>query len=303
MPYGWSDTYTFTECCNAKVLANIVKRKAFLRHEMRIFPDSTYDPFAQSQMYLWKLDSNGCFKNRYSYIDNTRLGRMYSIYPISLQNMIREIRQTILHHNYSEVDIYNAFPNFFLYLCELFGYDTEYLSQYANEREGYLQELIATRKNCTEYQGKIYVIRLLYGMDESQPEDPPFFKMLAKEILENVRKIPQNFPIVTEYAKTLVHEPPYGGYEGFVCQLLMQTAENYIMHAILYFLKTRKLINREVVLLFDGVIIPDIDNIAKVMAELQTFVMSQYNIDLKIRHKRMEEMFIQYANKNEQAPE
>ena len=65
--------------------------------------DNFDESWKQAENYLKQSHEKGLFINSYKHTDNTRLGRLFSIHEVSLQNMLKEFRHTITL--YEEIDI------------------------------------------------------------------------------------------------------------------------------------------------------------------------------------------------------
>ena len=92
-----------------------------------------------------------------------QLGRVYPAKSLSLCSVIREIRHTLAHNKYVDIDIANCHPELLKQICDHNRIKTRYLKQYVDNREEILQQT-QTHYNCSRDEAKrLYIILAYYG--------------------------------------------------------------------------------------------------------------------------------------------
>lgn len=126
---------------DANKLFYIISNYSLIRNQLRK-PDKgdrLHDPLTLAKKYLHN-SRNG--EIGVTYKQNNGKGRFFAGGSLSLQNLEREIRQTIAQDYYIDIDIKNSHPAILSYLCEQKGFECKYLNQYVDNREQTLQNLM-----------------------------------------------------------------------------------------------------------------------------------------------------------------
>jgi phage/plasmid-associated DNA primase len=105
---------------------------------------------------------NGLIKVPY-YKSKCGFGRAYVSKCLGFTNLRRELRNTLIKHNYVDIDLENAQISIACALCESAGFqDIQHLKIYVSDRNNILQELMA-RYECDRKTAKNCMINLTFG--------------------------------------------------------------------------------------------------------------------------------------------
>jgi len=90
-------------------------------------------------------------------------GRAYVSKCMGFTNLRRELRNSLIKHNYVDIDLENAQIRIACSLCESAGFlDIQHLKMYVDDRNSILQQ-IAERYDCDRKQAKNCMINLTFG--------------------------------------------------------------------------------------------------------------------------------------------
>lgn len=105
---------------------------------------------------------NGLIRVPY-YKSKCGFGRAYVSKCLGFTNLRRELRNTLIKHNYVDIDLENAQISIACALCESAGFqDIQHLKIYVSDRNNILQELMA-RYECDRKTAKNCMINLTFG--------------------------------------------------------------------------------------------------------------------------------------------
>ena len=90
-----------------------------------------------------------------------QLGRVYPSKSLSLCSLRREIRHTLAHGSYTDIDVSNCHPEILNQLCIQNNIKTKYLQQYVSNRTQILDETI-NYYGCANDEAKTLFISLMY---------------------------------------------------------------------------------------------------------------------------------------------
>ena len=105
--------------------------------------------------YLNK-SKNGKINIKYHQNDNK--GRNFADKGLSLQCLKRQIRQTICHEFYDDLDMVNAHPVILLHMCEENKIKTPFLKEYVNNRDQILKDTGLSRDEAK----KLYLMLIVF---------------------------------------------------------------------------------------------------------------------------------------------
>lgn len=125
---------TFEETFDEVMLNHIITHYDEIKAKYNLKSKDDFDHLTMLEKYL-----ENSYKNKIKVTYKQRSGRLYAAKGLSLQSMKRIFRETIAQNHYVDVDMCNAHPVILLHLCKQYGFETNYLDRYVNEREDLLK--------------------------------------------------------------------------------------------------------------------------------------------------------------------
>ena len=89
-------------------------------------------------------------------------GRVFGMGSLGLQNLRREVRHTIAHEYYYDIDIVNAHPIIISQIMRQHKIECPCLNKYVKERDDHLNEVM-TKYNVDRHTAKELFIIIMYG--------------------------------------------------------------------------------------------------------------------------------------------
>ena len=124
---------TLSEKPNVDILNHLVENKSRYKFTERERRDvSKYEPWQKAKEYRDLHDGD---EVKILYRQNYGEGRFQALNGLGLQLITREIRHSIAKDRYRDIDIVNAHPIFFEFLCSKLGIQTPCLSHYIEHRD------------------------------------------------------------------------------------------------------------------------------------------------------------------------
>lgn len=254
-----------------------------------------YNPLAILNNYMnnsrFYKDNQNIIKVYYNQ-KHKNIGRFFAKGSLSLQCLPREIRHTIAKEFYYDIDIVNCHPIILYQYCKKNNLETPELKKYIDNRDNILNEIIDKDK-ITKEQAKKLILKITNGADIKK-SNCAFLHNYKKEI-ENVHEFICKIPENEKYVKIgIANAKKKNGYNknGSSVNVLLTDIENNILNCMIDCLKNKKIINKNVVLVFDGLMIlkEDVkDPIENIMKELQEEIKKKIDYDVKIIVKEMNE--------------
>jgi len=137
---------TFTEKVNKLALEYCIENFKTLPIRQSVKEDPTTLP--RLVEFYQRLDSKGTVKITYKQASGALdRGRWFAVGP-SLQNMPREIRNTISDEYAYDIDIINCHPVFLLQICNKKGIECPQLQHYVSNRNELFSQLALNRDQC-----------------------------------------------------------------------------------------------------------------------------------------------------------
>lgn len=253
----------------------------------RILHRIGFNPFEMAEEYRDKSSEAGLFVNKYEYFSKQDIGRMQSIYPVSLQNLVAEIRDYITQGIYSSPDVVNSQPTILVYICKKVGIAHKYLKFYNKNRELILQEIMDLNDIPRE-KAKYVILEIMNG-GYSAYRDTKKTKWLRdyyKEAQVILRQIAGRFPsFYKEALKYKVELNLLYNVEGTCLSTILCTIENYILMVMCDFYKKKGLLKDTGILLYDGLMIPKSKRLSQLKSELEDYIKEKLKIKVKIKLK------------------
>lgn len=227
---------------------------------------------------------------------NKNIGRFFAKGSLSLQSLPRQIRHTIAKEFYYDIDIVNSQPSILFQYCKKNNIKTPKLKEYIDNRDKILNEIIE-KNQITKEEAKILILKITNGGDYNKESECLFlhnYHHEIKNIHELICKIPENEKYVKIGKKNSDKKNGYNK-NGSSVNVLLTDIENNILNCMIDCLKTKNIINKNVVLVFDGLMILKDDvkqPLEDIIKELQEYIKNKIDYDMKIILKEMNEDII-----------
>ena len=226
---------------------------------------------------------------------NKNIGRFFAKGSLSLQSLPRQIRHTIAKEFYYDIDIVNCHPIILYQYCKKNNIKTPKLKEYIDDRDKILNEIIENNQ-ITKEEAKKLILKITNGGEHNKSKClfiRDYYDEI-KEIHELICKIPENEKYVKIGKKNSDKKNGYNK-NGSSVNVLLTDIENNILNCMIDYLKNKNIINKNVVLVFDGLMILK-NNIKEpledIIKELQEYIKNKIDYDMKIILKEMNEDII-----------
>lgn len=196
-------------------------------------------------------------------------GRLYAKNGVSLQTIPKWIRHTLCHDLYHDIDVVNAHPTLLLQLLERWGHANDFPTLYrvVHSRSDLFNE--GKQHGFERDDVKLFIIQLMYGGSSKIPdaawEPLPWLRALQKEfihaanIMSRYHEFQDLLDVIyrTEHGTGDLHEDNVTHRMKFrLVSCVLQEIENHILHCCVSFLGEQEISVDEVVLCFDGLMVP-----------------------------------------------
>ena len=274
------------------ILNNLDEVKKTYRPEAR---DSTclesfYKASSKSKM------GHGVKHNTYYQKKNNMCGRLQSKGALSGQGMVREVRCTIFHDYYCDLDINSAHPTITKWICDNIGLKCKYITEYIENRESIFEELIKLNPTYTRGKLKQVFLAVMYGGIKDYNEMPNKNKFI-ENYKNEISSIHTRFGDVFFKFKEIVQKIAIEKDENY--NILGKTAshiccfvENQLLWFMTDYLKNNMSEDKfnNCIMCFDGLMFRSgiLDN-DKVIQDLEK-IYSDMNIPIKLSIKEMKSL-------------
>lgn len=287
------DSISFSEVFDIKQLEYILENKIFYETQMReeTFKNG-HNPFSLCKKYLNSISKTGKVKVNYKKIHGE--GRWFAENSLSMQSMCREIRASIAHKIYWDIDFSNCHPTILKYLCNQFDLEHKFISEYIYNRKQVIDDIINVNENETFDSVKEIILKTISGGELKLTKNTNWSNGFVKEIKEIHNIIPEIYPEQYEQKKILKGNN-YWNLKGSTLSSILCNLENMFLEFMMNYFKKNKCINSVGVLCFDGIMIPkkknkDLEILENHLRTLENMFIEQFNIPLKLKVKEMEPM-------------
>lgn len=275
------------ETINVKKLKTILSHQDYFKGLMR--PSSFEGEYAFSFEQLKKYaNSVKIGKVKVQYKQKLGRGRMFARGGLSLQSFPREIRGTIANDYYYDIDMSNAHPTLLSHICDIeLKYNAKYLNDYIKNRDKIINDILAINPNETNESVKNSILAILNGGTNVYKtfSHTKWMKNFKKEIGIIHDMFIEHYP--KTYRK--VKEIKEFNIKGSVMNHILCGWENAILECMIEYLKDNHIINNNFVCCFDGIMVPkaNIDDIQKLMKDLEAHIYDEYNISIILKQKEL----------------
>ena len=215
------------------------------------------------------------------YKQNNDIGRYYS-HKFSLQNMLNEVRSSIIHKNYLDVDFKNTIVTIIIYLAEKHNLKISNIIKYAKDRENILKMI-----NSDRMTAKKTIISILNGgFCEKYHDD--------KNINKFLKTIERESTMLHEYFykidKRIDDEKIYN-YKAKSFSRILQDYENQLLMNLYDYFSFKKI--KMLSLIFDGILLLPRQIID--IYDIENYLYNKSGINMKISIKPFDDYFRKFG--------
>jgi len=224
-------------------------------------------------------------------------GRVYPFGGLSLCSLRREIRQTLSYDQYVDIDMENCHPVILLQICEANGIECRYLKQYVISRKEILLE-VQQKYNCSRDVAKKLFLRLSYlgGFDGWCDDNKiecrdklKFIQDFTNELKCIGSEVLKANPEVLKIVKKLEKK----NEKASVMSIFLQEKECLILEVVYHYLDELKIIDKDCVLCFDGIMIKKNKYTIDLLSKLNEYVLSQTKFKINFEKKEMTNHYLE----------
>ena len=245
-------------------------------------------------------------------VQYTQAGYKYGRYVVrnilGMQGISRPLRHTFSEGIYRDVDIKNAHPTLYKYLCEQLNLEHPCLTSYITHRDLWLKALMEVNPGTTkDYWKQILLARLNGGkkgkdlgdkveIDGKFVEEFEETRAFVKELERNHAAIVEYFdstPEYQHYRKSVEQAEKIHNLNGSIVNHWMCDMENRILCTLIMYLKEKGL--QAEVLCFDGCMInvqdkKDLEKCTpELLQDLSDKISEKFGISLMFTYKKFDE--------------
>ena len=234
-----------------------------------------------------KKGKKGYIEREYYYAKTKPKSSRQMVRGVGLQNLMREIRQTITKDYYYDVDMVNSEPTLLLNYCEKNGYKCESIKYYCEHRDECLKEIIG-KYNVSRKTSKEVVLSIING--GACRYDVEWLKEYTKEIREVHKKIMKN-PAYSSRIHRIQDSGEKNVVGKMISEILLEIENECLMSCVEY-MKKEKICIKRIVLIYDGFMIPkkEVKMGNKWLRRLSKYVCEKTGYEVAYSVKPMEEV-------------
>lgn len=251
----------------------------------------TYEPLPLLNKYMYgakqnKMQSHATFSALYYYSENSKdEGRRYVKNSCGMQMFSRQIRQTLAHRFYDDIDIKNCHPTILLQYAEKKGYDVSHMKKYVQDRDAKLSQLMS-QNNINRDKAKQTILAILNGGTKDYAalvHKPSWLNQLVMQI-----DIIQKLIVSDSENERFVKRAKKDNKLGSTMNHLLCSIEDKILSAAISFLESKNISTANLVLAFDGFMLPknSVNLTTEFFEQLSQYVYSvtQYRVEFCVKH-------------------
>ena len=236
----------------------------------------------------------------YYYNKKYNVGRVYPFKSLGLCAVRCEVRHTLAHEHYYDIDIENAHPSILLQIAQKENVVCNNLNLYVSNREKCLNEIMNAYK-VSRKQAKNLIIRLCYGgLFEDWCKSNDVYCEGVLEWVEGLTKELNNISNIVWERNPHLHTitEKKRSPRRSALSIFAQDIERTILENMFNFFVSKKIIkkNRQgaygCVLCFDGIMIPQENvttSVDEMIQDLRTYIMKHTSLILNFTEKPMNE--------------
>ena len=293
-------TAEYTESFDKDTVLYLLKNQHLFKKHL-IKKDGDYRPFERLQSYYNNsYDGEICVNYNKKEGD---YGRLFSGGALSLQCLERHMRGSIAGDFYYDIDFINCHPVILKYICKMFNFDCKYLSQYIEDRETFIEEIIEANKESQININRDYVKSMYLSIingGTGKYEQMPVKNTHAKKFRAEMGALHTElmecdwFPNIRVIQKELrKNDKDKGEYNlsGSVLNKAMCVYEDFFLFKLVEYFKELGVVENNAVLCFDGVMIPkknikDLETLNEYVESFNKAITEEYDMGLQISIKK-----------------
>lgn len=201
-------------------------------------------------------DILGTIKVTYKYSKNKKGKSRQTVKGVGLQNILREVRQTIAKDLYDDIDMINSEPTLLIGYCEKSNYKCDAIKYYKNNRDMCLKQLMDTFKISKE-DAKMEILKIINGGKPKYSKcNIKFYNDMINDVKSILAKIITNQAYADILKSIKANKKNQWNYEGSLLSYIIHDIENKCLLRCIEYLKKENIDVSNMVLVFDGFMIP-----------------------------------------------
>jgi hypothetical protein len=293
------DNLILIEKPNIDILNKLIKSDLLITKDYNGFVYNT--ELQHLEAYRNAIDDDGLIRVKYNVKRPLGFGRVYSREQLSAISLRRELRGSIFHGQYVDIDIANCHPNITLQIANFLGLNISNLHKYVNNRNEILQE-VQDHYNVNRDTAKQLFIRLLFlgsfrsWASANNIEKPcsQYIQALTSELRviasTFVRHNPELRKHVESYKNHKSQDGPVSQFKIIksTMSFYLQEIENIILEHVYLFCKEHGYIQDNVACLcYDGIMLLKENYTDKLLLELHEVTYHKFGLNLTFEQKEM----------------
>lgn len=284
----------------------VLKEKVKVDLVLKLLASNLLDKDTKNLLYKYKgkIGKDGYVTVNYFTSKNLSKGRLYAEEGLSYQSFWRQMRHTLAHDIYYDIDMVNAAPTMLEQYCKKNQIECKYLSMYVCNRDKWLGEIMK-RYNINRFKAKNLIIRLLYlgeykilkedykkNEDDINEYEPEYkiqkvvnFSKELHNIADQICRIEYELKKEIEtYKKNKSESKIKKSLMSILCHVL---ENDCMLHAVDFFKSKNYKVG---VLCFDGFMIEKKDLGITTLKDCSSYVQEKTGYKLIFENKKMDEI-------------
>ena len=283
------DDVKICKYCNHNFTENYNRRKITLtekvdKHKLkRIIDDFDNNNINEETQYNLKQYYNSLNKDgevNIIYKQNDTGG--YYSHKFSLQNMFNEVRSSIIHKNYLDVDFKNCIVTIIIYLAEKHNLKIPNIIKYSKDRENILKMIKSDRMSANKT-----IISILNGRFCEKYHDDKNINKFLKNIEDESKMLHEYFYKID---KRIDDEKIYN-YKAKSFLRILQDYENQLLMNLYDYFSFKKI--KMLSLIFDGILLLPRQSID--IYDIENYLYNKSGINMKISIKPFNDYFKKFG--------
>jgi P4 family phage/plasmid primase-like protien len=296
------------ESTDVDALDSLIGSKGILKDSVKKHFAKNYKNEMQMLDKYRSLVKNDKVKVSYHRVKGMDFGRVNPDKGLSLFVMRKALRHTLAKDFYTDIDIENCHPSILLQICKQHNIPCEALSEYVNNREYHLQDVMAKYGVARKKAKDLFISLMNCGgfnkwleeasglskdkADEFKNKQTFFIKKFYFEMKKIAQTILANNPLIAEQVNK--HKTSHGIHEynkpGSVISYYLQEIECRILEAIfLYCVQNGFIKKDDAVLCADGIMIRNELFQHQLLNTFHDIVLETFGISINFTVKDMDE--------------
>jgi P4 family phage/plasmid primase-like protien len=242
----------------------------------------------------------------YERAKNIKFGRVLPIKALGLFCFRREIRHTLSFNTFEDIDIVSCHHSLLVQICEYNNIKCEYLKQYVNNRESYLNEVMMSYNVSRDIAKNLFIRLLYFGSFKNWIKDNNISNTIQNSfILKFITEIKYIGTIIYNNNMDLCNQineknKNKKNIMASVVSYYLQEIENIILeHMYLFCLNNGYIKNNICVLCADGIMIQKELYKSELLNELSEYIFNITEFNLQFVNKKMNEHYLSILDQHQ----